>query len=62
MTEITGPVLHSAMVDCRETSQDAMFDVGIRLYRYQDWNDAETQYDTFEDLLIEAVNFHQAFV
>jgi len=56
MTEITGPVLHRALVDCRDRTQDILTDIGIRLYRYQDWDRAEVQYDTFEDLLIEVVD------
>ena len=53
MTEITGPTLHRALVDCRDQSMDVMCHCGIKLYRYQAWGDGETQFDAFEDLLLD---------
>ena len=56
MTEITGPVLHRALVECRDEVGDILDDVGVKLYKHEEWRDAEQQYDTLEDLLIEVVD------
>jgi hypothetical protein len=44
--------LHRNLVDCRDESGDLLDRVGIKLYKFDEWRDAETQYDSFEDILI----------
>ena len=56
MTEIDDTLLHRTLVDCRDMTHDVLENLGIRIYRYQDWLDAERKYDEYEDLLME--DFH----